>query len=125
VERGGKMPGYKDLEVYQGAYQLALEIHRQTMEKYPRHEQMELAAQIRRASKSIAFNIAEGYGKMKSSKQEFIRFLYMAMGSADEVAVQLEFSKDLEYVSEAEYAKLADQCDKIGRQIRRLIESQQ
>ncbi len=62
------------------------------MERFPRHEQMELGAQIRRASQSIAFNIVEGYGKMKGSKQEFVRFLYMAMGSADEVAVQLEFS---------------------------------
>lgn len=118
------MAGYKDLEVYQGAYRLALEIHRQTIEKYPRHEQTELGSQIRRASKSIAFNIAEGYGKQKNSKQEFIRYLYMAMGSANEVAVQLEFSKDLGYISEAEYAELIDRCDKIGRQINRLIETQ-
>lgn len=95
------------------------------MEKFPRHEQMELGAQIRRASKSIAINIAEGYGKNKNSKSEFIRFLYIAMGSADEVAVQISFSKDLGYVSEAEYAELADRCDKVGRQLRRLIESQQ
>ena len=118
------MAGYKDLEVYQGAYRLASEIHRQTIEKYPRHEQTELGSQIRRASKSIAFNIAEGYGKQKNFKQEFIRYLYMAMGSANEVAVQLEFSKDLGYISEAEYAELIDRCDKIGRQINRLIETQ-
>lgn len=116
--------GYTDLKVFRGAYQLALDIHQITMERFPRHEQMELAAQIRRSSKSIAINIAEGYGKLKNSKNEFIRFLYIAMGSADEVAVEMSFSKDLGYVSEVEYAELADRCDKIGRQIRRLIESQ-
>ena len=119
------MSGYKDLEVFRNAYQLALDIHQITMERFPRHEQMELASQIRRASKSIALNIAEGYGKNKNSKNEFIRFLCIAMGSADEVAVQLEFSKDLGYVSETEYVELTDRCDKIGRQLRRLIESQQ
>jgi four helix bundle protein len=119
------MAGYRDLEVYQGAYQLAIDIHRQTMEKYPRQEQIELGSQIRRASKSIALNIAEGYGKKSNSKQEFIRYLYIAMGSADEVAVQLDFSKDLGYINETEYVELKDRCDKIGRQIRRLIESQQ
>lgn len=118
------MSGYKDLEVYRGAYQLALELHQITMERFPHNEQLELASQLRRASKSIAFNIAEGYGKMKNSKLEFVRFLYMAMGSANEVAVQLEFSKDLGYVKEAEFVELADRCDKIGRQINRLIESQ-
>jgi four helix bundle protein len=118
------MAGYKDLEVYQGAYQLALDIHRKTMEKYPRHEQMELGSQIRRASKSIALNIAEGYGKKTNSKQEFVRYLYIAMGTADEVAVQLEFSKDLGYINETEYVELIDRCDKIGRQLRRLIETQ-
>jgi four helix bundle protein len=118
------MAGYKDLEVFRGAYQLALDLHKITMEKFPRHEQAELASQLRRASKSIALNIAEGYGKIKNSKQEFIKFLYIAMGSADEVAVQLEFSKDLGYVSETEYIELADRCDKIGRQLNRLIESQ-
>jgi len=103
---------------------LALDIHRITLERFPRHEQTELASQIRRASKSIALNIAEGYGKAKNSKQEFIKFLYIAMGSAEEVAVQLDFSKDLGYVSEVEYTELADRCDKIGRQLNRLIESQ-
>ncbi len=90
----------------------------------PHHEQTELGSQIRRASKSIALNIAEGYGKTGLSKKEFIKYLFIAMGSADELAVELEFCEDLGYVSNEEYEGLADRVNKIGRRIRRLIESQ-
>ncbi len=117
------MPGYHDLEVFKEAYQLALELHRISRERLPNHEQNELASQLRRASKSIALNIAEGYGKRQLSKKEFVKFLFIAMGSADEVLVELEFCRDLGYLSEEEYILLADRCDKVGRQIRRLIES--
>ena len=117
--------GYRKLEVFNAAYELSLELHRITRKQLPHHEQTELGSQLRRASKSIALNIAEGYGKINLSKKEFIKYLFIAMGSADEVAVELEFCRDLGYVSKEEYEKLADQVDKIGRQIRRLIESQQ
>ena len=118
------MSGYRDLDVFNNAYELALEIHQITKERFPYHEQIELGSQLRRASKSVALNIAEGYGKLKLSKKEFVKFLFIAMGSADEVAVELEFCRDLEYVSEFEYVELADKVNKIGRQLRRLIESQ-
>ena len=116
--------GYRKLEVFNTAYGLSLELHRITRERLPHHEQTELGSQIRRASKSIALNIAEGYGKMNLSKKEFVKYLFIAMGSADEVAVELEYCRDLGYVSKDEYEILADRVDKIGRQIRRLIESQ-
>ena len=116
--------GYRKLEVFNTAYDLSLELHRITRERLPHHEQTELGSQIRRASKSIALNIAEGYGKMNFSKKEFVKYLFIAMGSADEVAVELEFCRDLGYVSKDEYEILADRVDKIGRQLRRLIESQ-
>ena len=116
--------GYRKLEVFNTAYEISLELHRITRERLPHHEQTELGSQIRRASKSIALNIAEGYGKINFSKKEFVKYLYIAMGSTDEVAVELEFCRDLGYVSKEEYAILADRVDKTGRQIRRLIESQ-
>ena len=118
------MSGYRDLDVFINAYELALEVHQITKERFPHHEQTELGSQIRRASKSIALNIAEGYGKINLSKKEFVKYLFIAMGSADEVAVELEFCRDLGYVSKDEYEILADRVDKIGRQLRRLIESQ-
>ena len=88
---------FTDLVVYRKAYEKSLEVHRETM-NYPRHEQYELGSQIRRASKGICATIAEGFGKQNVSKQEFKRFLLMAMGSADEMRVWARYSFDLGYI---------------------------
>ena len=90
---------FTDLVVYQKAYQQSLEIHH-TVLKYPQHEQYELASQMRRASKGICANIAEGFGKQNISKAEFKRFLLMAMGSADEMRVWVQYSIDLGYIDQ-------------------------
>ena len=99
-------PGIKDftdLLVYQKAYSQSLEIHRATME-YPKHEQYELGTQMRRASKSICANLAEGFGKQNVSKPEFKRLLLIAMGSADEMRVWARYSLDLGYIDEGRWA---------------------
>ena len=93
---------FTDLMVYQKAYEKSLEIHRQTM-KFPRAEQYELCSQMRRASKSICANIAEGFGKQNISTAEFKRFLLMAMGSADEMRVWVRYSLDLGYVDQSQW----------------------
>ncbi len=90
---------FTDLLLYQKAYAKSLEIHQQTL-KYPKHEQYELGSQMRRASKGICANIAEGFGKQNVSKLEFKRFLLMAMGSADEMRVWARYSFDLGYIDE-------------------------
>ena len=91
---------FTDLMVYRKAYEKSLEVHRRA-QKYPKHEQYELAGQMRRASKGICANIAEGFGKQNISKQEFKRFLLMAMGSADEMRVWVRYSLDLGYIDES------------------------
>ena len=75
---------FEDLEVFRRAYALSLEVHRASLD-FPRIEQFALADQIRRASKSICANIAEGFGKQRQSRIEFRRFVMMAIGSADEM----------------------------------------
>ena len=67
----------KDLEVFKRAYRASLDIHRVTLE-FPKIEQYALADQLRRATKSICANIAEGFGKQRNSAAEFRRFLSMA-----------------------------------------------
>ena len=73
----------EDVEVFRRAYWLSLEVHRTSLD-LPRIEQFALADQIRRASKSICANLAEGFGKQRQSRSEFRRFVMMATGSADE-----------------------------------------
>ena len=80
------MKSFEDLEVFQRAYRLSLDVHRKSV-KLPGIEQQALGDQIRRASKSICANVAEGYGRQNRSKAEFKRFLAMAIGSADEMWV--------------------------------------
>src|SRR5271156_3882773 len=74
---------FEDLEVFKRAYRVSLEVHRLSLEM-PRIEQLALADQMRRASKSICANVAEGFGRQHRSKAEFKRFLWMAVGSSDE-----------------------------------------
>ena len=74
---------FEDLEVFQRAYKLSLEIHRLSLE-FPQREQYGLGEQIRRASKSICANIAEGFAKQGFSVAEFKRYLAIAFGSSDE-----------------------------------------
>jgi four helix bundle protein len=95
------MPGFvrrvEELEVFQRAYRLSLEVHRASLD-FPRIEQLALADQIRRASKSICANLAEGFGRQQQSRPEFRRFLIMAIGSADEMQVWALYCRDLGYV---------------------------
>ena len=90
---------FEDMEVFQRAYRVSLEIHRVSL-TFPAVEQRALADQIRRASKSICANLAEGYGRQKGSKAEFARFVRMAIGSSDEMRVWLRYAFDLGYVDE-------------------------
>lgn len=88
---------YKDLLVYQQAYRMALEVSR-LARALPRHEQYELARQMRAAARSIPANIAEGWAR-RDSAAEFRRFLQMAIGSCEEMKVWLDFSRDEGYLN--------------------------
>ena len=83
---------YKDLEIYKRSYKLALRTHEITR-SFPENEKYDLTSQIRRCSKSVPTNMAEGFGRQ--SKEEFRRFLKISLGSCNELQVHLEFSKDL------------------------------
>ena len=82
------MKHYRDFEVYRRAYQAALRLHKLT-EGFPRSEQFGLAGQLRRSSKSITVNFAEGFSRNLFSKLEFKGFLVMAVGGCDETKVWL------------------------------------
>ena len=59
--------GFRDLKVYQLAYELAMEIFRES-KSFPPEEKYSLTDQIRRSSRSVAANIAEGYRKKQYLK---------------------------------------------------------
>ena len=98
---------FEDLEVFKRAYVISLEIHKASLE-FPKLEQHGLADQIRRASKSICANIAEGVAKASHSKAEFRRYLQVALGSADEMRVWLRYCLDLGYIEESVFGRLGE-----------------
>ena len=90
---------FEDLEVFQRAYRISLEVHRVSLD-FPQLEQRVLGDQLRRASKSICANIAEGFGKQGASAGEFRRYVSIAIGSADEMRVWCRYCLDLGYIDE-------------------------
>ena len=114
------MNGCERLQVYQKGYRMVLEIYRVT-QAFPKEERYAMTDQMRRAATSIPLNIAEGYAK-KGSQKEFKRFLSMARGSSAEVNVLLDLSKDLGYISEAEYERLKTGNAEVGKMLTGLIQ---
>jgi four helix bundle protein len=118
--RKAKVESFEDLEVFQRAYRLSLEVHRTSLE-LPGIEQRALGDQIRRASKSICANVAEGYGRQNRSKAEFKRFLAMAIGSADEMRVWARYALDLGYLDEPAWRRWRDEYQTIARMLQSMV----
>ena len=113
----------EDLEVFRRAYRISLDLHRASLQ-FPKVEQFGgLADQMRRASKSICGNLAEGFGKQRRSNAEFKRYLLMAIGSADEVQVWLKYCSDLEYVDQKICERWRDEYRQIARMLQSLYSS--
>jgi four helix bundle protein len=87
----------------------------------PKIELYGLVSQLRRASVSIASNIAEGKGR--SSDREFILFLHHARGSLLEVETQLLIAGELKYVNVVEGKRLQEKIDNLGKSLNALINS--
>jgi four helix bundle protein len=111
---------FEDLEVLQRAYRISLDLHRVSLQ-FPKIEQFGgLADQMRRASKSICGNIAEGFGKQRRSNVEFKRYLLMAICSADEMQVWLRYCADLEYIDRKVCERWRDEYRQIARMLQSL-----
>lgn len=112
------MKSYKDLEIYQEAYTLAIHIHLMSI-KLPTYELHEQGSQIRISSKSIKSNIVEGYGRRRY-KAEFIRFLIFAQASCDETISHLNMISEIHYQKNS-LNHLIDKYNTLGKKINRFI----
>lgn len=113
-----KINSHKDLKVWQESMALVENIY-QITKSFPSNEQFGLVAQMRRCAISIPSNIAEGAGR-KGSK-EFVRFLYISMGSLSELETQFEISRRLNYV--ANELEVVETIVYIRRMLSNLIKS--
>ena len=113
---------FEDLDVFKRAYKLSLEVHQISL-CLPQVEQYALADQIRRASKSICVNLAEGFGKQSQSKAEFRRYILISMGSADEMRVWSRYCLDLDYIKEEQWKHWRDEYEQIAKMLQGLSKS--
>jgi four helix bundle protein len=111
---------YKELKVWQKAYQSCLEVYRITR-GFPAEEKYGLISQIRRSAVSVPSNIAEGYGR--KTTPEYIRSLYFAYGSNCELETQISLSGDLGYVKTQEKQMLQRNIEEVERMLKALIKS--
>ena len=105
---------FRKLDVWAKAINYIEKLYRIT-EKFTSKELYGLTSQIRRASTSIALNIAEGSGS--GSDNEFRRFLNIALRSSYEVFCGLEIAKRLKFISDDEFKLLTKDCDELSAMI--------
>lgn len=82
-----------------------------------------MAEQIRRASKSICVNLAEGFGKQAQSQAEFKRFILISVGSADEMRVWSRYCLDSNYINEEQWKHWRDEYEQIAKMLQGLRKS--
>lgn len=109
---------YRDLDVWQKTIELIKLIYTETKD-FPKEEVYGLVSQMRRSAVSIASNIAEG--KTRQHVNEYIQFLYIALGSCAELETQIVVSQELLYFKNKEVSVFLERLDHIARMIRNLI----
>lgn len=109
-----------DLEIYKMAHDLAVEVHKLTLDELPKFEMYEEASQLRRSSKSISINIVEGFGRRRY-KAEFLRFLIFAHASCDETMEHLKFLVDTGSLNSTRVLYFFQGYDTLGRKISTFI----
>ena len=111
--------GFRDLRVYQLAFELAMEIFRLS-KSLPQEERFSLTDQIRRSSRSVAANIAEGYRKKQYPKM-FVNKMADSDGEATETQVWIDFAAECGYFSQAQQSKLKAGYEEVGRMLGSMI----
>lgn len=108
---------FEKLSVWQNARTLVKDMYIVTAD-FPKEEQFGVVSQLRRATMSIAANIAEGMSR--SGDKDKLRFLNQAYSSAIEVINFLILSLDLEFLKEENYNNLRSRIEHITNQLQAL-----
>jgi four helix bundle protein len=110
-----KLSGYRDLKVYQLAFSLAMEIF-DLSKKFPQEERYSMTSQIRRSSRSVAANIAEGFRKRQYPSM-FASKMADSDAEATETQVWLDFAHGCGYLSAEEQKRLVSGYEELGKMI--------
>ena len=114
---------YKNLEVWQIAREVSIDIHKMTLTELPKFEMYEEGSQIRRSIKSVRSNIVEGYGR-REYQLEYYRFLTFAISSNDETIDHLETLFETESLKNKDlYDKLHNRLETLGKKLNLFLQS--
>ena len=113
---------YRDLEIYQVSFELAIEVHKMTL-ALPKSEMVEQGSQARRSSKSVISNIVKGFERRRR-KRDFIQFLTYALASCHETVQYMEMLCQTKSFREQEACqKLLKEYDDLGGKLMSFIQS--
>ena len=113
-----RIKSFTDLNAWKVGHELVIEIYRIT-KGFPKEELFGLTNQIRRASVSITSNISEGFSR--NSYKEKLRFYCIALGSMTEVQNQLIIARDIGYLTNDDFNRLADMTVIVSKLLNGLI----
>ncbi len=111
--------GHRDLKVYDLAFKLAMEIFRLS-KSFPEEERYSLTSQIRRSSRSVAANIAEGFRKRQYPNM-FLSKLADSDAEATEAQVWLDFARDCGYLSQEQHKRLTAGYEEVGKMLNSMM----
>jgi len=103
---------YRDLDVFNLAYTLAMEVFRLTA-RFPKEERYALTDQMRRSSRSVCGNIVEGFAKRRH-EAVFKNALNDSLGESEETKVWLDFALDCNYIQPEEHKRLTAGYEQVG-----------
>ncbi|HZP01066.1 MAG TPA: four helix bundle protein [Terriglobia bacterium] len=113
--------GHRDLRVYKLAFRLAMEIFNLS-KSFPQEERYSLTSQIRRSSRSVAANIAEGFRKRQYPNM-FLSKLADSDAEATETQVWLDFAHGCGYISQEFQQRLVAGYEESGKMIGSMMEN--
>ena len=112
---------YRNLEIWQLARKIALEVHKMTLEELPKFEMFETGQQIRRSAKSATSTIVEGYGR-RIYQAEYFKFLTYSIASNDETIDHLEELWETGSLKNEEiYNSIHAKCEVLGKKLNNFI----
>lgn len=109
------MSTHKDLNVWKLGIDLVEKVYKLTSE-FPSNEKFGLSGQIQRSAVSIPSNIAEGAAR--NSNKDYVRFLYISLGSLSELETQLIIAERIKYINSLE---ILEEIKQIRKKLLNLI----
>ena len=110
-EERKRINSVRELDVYTLAFKTAMEIF-ETSKRFPKEEQYSLTDQIRRSSRSVCTNLAEGWRKRRY-EAVFINKLSDASQECAETQTWLEFALACKYINHEVFENLDERYEHI------------